>query len=203
MLGMRLILSKVFDKFHLLFYKPLWFFKNFLILKIANISYEQLPSIEGVIIVKNRGYISFGKGVKINSNRYGNPVGNSQKATFFCSPKGEIIIKENVSMSRVLLFSQVRITIEENVMLGGGVQVWDSNFHSINFIDRVLNGDSDIQSKEVIIKKGVFIGADSIILKGVTIGERSVVAAGSIVSKDIPEDELWGGNPANFIRKIN
>ena len=38
MLGMRLILSKVFDKFHLLFYKPLWFFKNFLILKILKIN---------------------------------------------------------------------------------------------------------------------------------------------------------------------
>jgi acetyltransferase-like isoleucine patch superfamily enzyme len=48
----------------------------------------------------------------------------------------------------------------------------------------------------------VFIGARCIILKGVTIGEKSIVAAGSVVTKNIPEGEVWGGNPAKFIKKI-
>jgi acetyltransferase-like isoleucine patch superfamily enzyme len=55
----------------------------------------------------------------------------------------------------------------------------------------------------VRIEKGVFIGADCIILKGVTIGEYSVVAAGSVVAKIVPPGEIWGGNPAKFIKKVN
>lgn len=35
-----------------------------------------------------------------------------------------------------------------------------------------------------------------------TIGERSIIAAGSVVVKDVPPDEVWGGNPAKFIKKI-
>lgn len=54
----------------------------------------------------------------------------------------------------------------------------------------------------VVIKNGVFIGANSIILKGVTIGEKAIVGAGSVVTRSIPDGEIWAGNPAKFIRKI-
>ena len=54
----------------------------------------------------------------------------------------------------------------------------------------------------VIIEDTVFIGAKCIILKGVTIGQNSIVGAGSVVTKSIPADEIWGGNPAKFIRKL-
>ena len=48
----------------------------------------------------------------------------------------------------------------------------------------------------------MFIGTRSIIYKGVNIGDCSRIAAGSVVINDIPADEVWGGNPAKFIRKI-
>lgn len=47
----------------------------------------------------------------------------------------------------------------------------------------------------------LFIGAHSIILKGVTIGECAIIGAGSVVTKDVGDDEIWGGNPAKCIRK--
>lgn len=47
------------------------------------------------------------------------------------------------------------------------------------------------------------IGACSIVLKGVTIGKNSVVGAGSVVTKSIPDNEVWAGNPAKFIRKVD
>lgn len=54
----------------------------------------------------------------------------------------------------------------------------------------------------IVIGDYVFIGARCMILKGVTIGDRSIVAAGSVVTKSIPADELWGGVPAKFIKKL-
>lgn len=47
-----------------------------------------------------------------------------------------------------------------------------------------------------------FIGARSIICKGVTIGDHAMIAAGSVVVGDVPANEVWGGNPAKFIKNI-
>ena len=53
----------------------------------------------------------------------------------------------------------------------------------------------------VRIGHACFIGANAVICNSVTIGDNSIVGAGSIVTKDIPANEIWGGNPAKFIRK--
>ncbi|WP_302847835.1 CatB-related O-acetyltransferase [Azotobacter beijerinckii] len=47
----------------------------------------------------------------------------------------------------------------------------------------------------------VWIGANVSLMPGVTIGDGSVVATASVVTKDIPAYEIWGGNPAKFIKK--
>jgi len=75
--------------------------------------------------------------------------------------------------------------------------------HSVKFAERMCVPDDKAKSASVVIKKGAWIGAHSIILKGVTIGERSVIGAGSVVTKDVPNDEVWAGNPARFISRIN
>lgn len=54
----------------------------------------------------------------------------------------------------------------------------------------------------VIIKDKVFIGARAIVMPGVTIGENSIIAAGSVVTKSIPSNEVHGGNPARFIMTV-
>lgn len=53
----------------------------------------------------------------------------------------------------------------------------------------------------VRICRNAFIGSHSIICNSVTIGEGAVVGAGSVVTKDIPSYEIWGGNPAKFIKR--
>jgi acetyltransferase-like isoleucine patch superfamily enzyme len=57
--------------------------------------------------------------------------------------------------------------------------------------------------KEIIVGEDVWIGANSVILKGVNIGSGSVIAAGAIVTKSIPSNEIWGGVPAKLIRVRN
>lgn len=53
-----------------------------------------------------------------------------------------------------------------------------------------------------MICDNVFIGAKCIILKGVTIGENSVIGAGSVVTKNVPANQIWAGNPAKFIKNV-
>ena len=54
----------------------------------------------------------------------------------------------------------------------------------------------------VKIEDNAFVGARSMILKGITIGKNSIIGAGSVVTKSVPENEIWAGNPARFVRKI-
>ena len=116
---------------------------------------------------------------------------------------GYIVIGNNVGISNSCIRSAVSITIEDNVLIGGDCKIYDTDFHSVEYEDRMKHPDINKHSSPITIKEGAWIGGHSIILKGVTIGRRSVVGAGSIVSKDIPDDELWAGNPARFIRKLN
>ena len=53
----------------------------------------------------------------------------------------------------------------------------------------------------VKIGRACFIGANSVICNSVEIGDNSIVAAGSIVTKSIPSNQIWGGNPAKFIKE--
>lgn len=51
-----------------------------------------------------------------------------------------------------------------------------------------------------IVEDDVWIGTGAIIMSGITIGKGSIIAAGSVVTKDIPSCEIWGGNPAKKIK---
>lgn len=108
--------------------------------------------------------------------------------------------------------------IENDVKIGdyctikSGVQLWDG----IELEDFVMVGanvsftnDKYPRSKNenwILLKtkicKGATIGAGSTILPGITIGEKAMIGAGSVVTKDVPAGELWVGNPAHFIKKI-
>lgn len=53
----------------------------------------------------------------------------------------------------------------------------------------------------ICIEDGAAIGAGVVVVTGVTIGSNALVGAGSVVTKDIPANEVWAGNPATFMRK--
>lgn len=81
----------------------------------------------------------------------------------------------------------------------------DSDCHSLNYLDR-RDGTVDQRnkrSKGIVIEDDVLVGAYSIILKGVHIGARSIIGAGSVVTKDIPEDCIAAGNPCKVVRYIS
>lgn len=57
--------------------------------------------------------------------------------------------------------------------------------------------------KSVTIGDNVWIGGRTVINPGVTIGNNVVVASGAVVTKDIPDDVVVGGNPARIIKRID
>lgn len=163
--------------------------------------------IQGKILVSPKLEICIGNDVRINSGvyygLYGNVVANESKTAFITVDQGHIIIGNNVGISNSVFVSRSRITVCDDVLIGGGCRIYDNDFHSLDYYNRMKSLDTNINSKPVTIKNGAFIGGHSIILKGVTIGEKSIVGAGSVVTHSIPDGEIWGGNPAVFIKKID
>jgi len=88
------------------------------------------------------------------------------------------------------------ITIEDNVQIAPKVSLL-SEGHPTSPADR-----HSLIPKPIHIKKNAWVGAGATILQGVTIGENAVVAAGSVVSKDVPDNTIVGGIPAKFIKAI-
>ena len=163
------------------------------------------PTINGRIMVATFakdgfGTLKIGKGVIINSSVESNPVGGSRSIFVFKHSGGIIEIDEDAGMSNVLIAAYEHVYIGKSVNIGAGTKIFDTDFHSVDFEERMK--DINIPHRPVRIEKGAFIGADAIILKGVTIGEYSVIGAGSVVAKRVPPGEIWGGNPAKFIKKM-
>lgn len=156
----------------------------------------------GTIYFRNFGRIVIGNNVSINSHRIADPIGGDTKTMLLSGVGGKLVLHDGVSISNTTIFASQHIEIGEQTCIGGGVKIYDTDFHSSDAVKR-LNGNVDVPSKPVIIGKRVFIGGHSIILKGVTIGDEAVIGAGSVVTKDVPAGEIWAGNPAKFIKKVN
>ena len=98
------------------------------------------------------------------------------------------------------------VIIGNNVTIKSGVQIWDGiEIEDDVFIGANVSFTNDKYPKsknrdwkllKTSIKKGASIGAGSTILPGITIGKNVVIGAGSVVTKDVPDGEVWLGNPA-------
>lgn len=93
------------------------------------------------------------------------------------------------------------INIEDDVLIGCGVHIYVEN-HRFDIPNVLISEQGHSQAKMVTLKKGSWIGANSIILPGVTIGENAVIGAGSIVTKSVPDKMVAVGNPAKVVRSI-
>lgn len=165
-----------------------------------------LPLINGRIHVADfagdqSGRFRFGEGVVINSSFESNPVGGERTVLLFKGPDALIEIGDRTGISNAMIAAYERVSIGADVNLGAGCKIMDTDFHPLDLRERIAN--INIPHRPVTIEDGVFIGTEAIICKGVTIGRESIVAAGAVVVKNIPPGEIWGGNPAKFIRKLN
>ena len=169
-------------------------------LKRKKVRWGKKLRINGLIRLYGRGEVLVGDNVKINSCESSNPIGGMTHCVLSVASNARLTIGNNVGISNAAIVCHKSITIEDNVLIGGSVKIYDTDFHSLNYQLRG-KGKKDIgNSKDVVIKKDAFIGAHTIILKGVTIGERAIIGAGSVVTRDVGNDEIWAGNPIRKIR---
>lgn len=116
-----------------------------------------------------------------------------------CNINCQVFIENDVKIGN-------RVTIKPGVQLWDGVTVEDDVFigPNVTFTNDLMprSGNRDFKLEKTVIKKGASIGANATIIAGNTIGENALVGAGSVVTKDVPANEIWIGNPARFYKKI-
>lgn len=176
---------------------------NYHIFLRRKIRHGQRFQCYGRIIVKGkRDGIFFGDDCILRSGIATNPLGGSNHLIFVLGDKGIIKCGNEVGISNSCIRINTELLIEDEVNIGGDCKIYDTDMHPIEYEWRIHNPEGHVKMAPIHIKKGAWIGAHSIILKGVTIGERAVIGAGSVVTKNVPDDEIWAGNPAKFIKKI-
>jgi acetyltransferase-like isoleucine patch superfamily enzyme len=126
--------------------------------------------------------------------------------------RSKIIIGNNVYIGgETLIDCALSIRIEDDVLISYRCIIADSDNHSTRYsirkndLSNWRKGKHDweqINSDQIIISQGAWIGANSIILKGVVIGEGAVIGAGSVVTSNILPYTIAAGNPARIIREI-
>lgn len=96
--------------------------------------------------------------------------------------------KNVVVMNNALFMAAGGITIEDNVLVAANAQLISNNHD--------LYDHAVLTCKPVHLKRNCWIGAGATILPGVTVGENAVVGAGAVVTKDVEDNTVVGGNPA-------
>lgn len=101
--------------------------------------------------------------------------------------ENDVIVGNNVTVKcGVQLWDGV--TLEDNVFVGPNVTFTNDLFPRSKVYPKEL--------KRTVVRKGASIGANATILAGITIGENAMIGAGSVVTKDVPANTIWYGNPA-------
>lgn len=134
--------------------------------------------------VRKMFYLISGIKMPFDSNIY-------MGANFF-NPGGITIGHDSLIGDHCFLDGRAPLTIGDHVGIASDVMIYNDE-HNIN------SQSYDNSFGPVTIKDYVFIGPRAIILPGVTIGKGAVVAAGAVVTKNIPEFEVWAGIPAKKI----
>jgi len=152
---------------------------------------ERLPYIVG------SGRITLGNNVKLSGRIH---VIFSNK---ICN-EPELTIGDNTFLGHNTSFMIAKsVKIGNDCLFASGICIFDNDGHPIDHRKRKDNMPPDEnQVKPVEIGNNAWIGTNAYIMKGVHIGDRSIIGAGAVVIKDVPEDCIVGGNPAQIIKNL-
>jgi acetyltransferase-like isoleucine patch superfamily enzyme len=156
-------------------------------------------------------------GIKIHSSAEVSEKAIIGKGTYIWN---QVQVRENCRIGSNCILSK-DVYIDFDVIIGNNVKIQNgiSVYHGVEIEDDVFLGPhmvftndlyprafiGDFKVYKTIIKKGASIGANSTIICGITIGEYAMIGAGTVVTKDVPDNALVIGNPgriAGFVGKL-
>lgn len=178
-----------------------------LLLRCCGCAFGAGLTADGGVVIRltRRGSLQLGRHIRLRSRYRSVFVGLPHPVTIQCLGSGRIQIGDNCGAAGVVLSARSLIEIGANVNLGGGVRIYDHDFHATDYRTRrdAERDQANIVSRPVTIEDDVLIGTQAIILKGVHIGAGSIIGAGSVVTlKNIPPHSLVAGNPARIIKSL-
>jgi len=147
--------------------------------------------------------VILGKDVKIHAfvNLYGCCIGDNTSIGAFVEIQKRAKVGKNCKISSHTFICE-GVTIEDNAFVGHNVTFINDLFPKATTAEGGLQTEKDWAVVPIKVESGASIGSSVTILCGVTIGKGALVGAGSVVTKDIPPYEIWAGNPAKFLRKV-
>lgn len=130
-------------------------------------------------------------------------LGKSENAwinpPFYCDYGFNIEVGKNLFTNyNCTILDVAKVKIGDNVLIGPNVSIYTAG-HPIHADTRKTGYE---YGAPITIGDNVWIGGNSIILPDVTVGSNSVIAAGSVVTRDVPEWTVVAGNPARVIKEI-
>lgn len=141
-------------------------------------------------------------------------IGDNSKIWHFCHIQSGAFIGENCSLGQ-------NVNISNNVKIGNGVKIQNnvSVYEGVTIEDCVFLGPSCVFTNDLtpraeypkgrdnylttLVRKGASIGANATIVCGHTIGKYALIAAGSVVTKDIPDFSFVMGVPAHVCGRVD
>jgi acetyltransferase-like isoleucine patch superfamily enzyme len=148
--------------------------------------------------------VKLGEGVKLSKfiNLYGCEIGEGSKIGAFVEIQKNARIGRNCKISSHTFVCE-GVTIEDQVFVGHGVVFINDPYPRATNANGELQTEADWRVETIVVKHGASIGSGSTILSRVVIGENAMVGAGSVVTRDVPDNAIVAGNPARVLRFIH
>ena len=145
------------------------------------------------IIEQNVQFLRFPKNISVGSD----VIIKEGVKICSCNPNATIQIGNRTTVGySTLIFASERISIGSDCLIAPNVYIVDSN-HRIDRGKKI--NEQQNETAPIVINNDVWVASGVTVLKGVIIGEGAVIAANSLVNKNIPPYEIWGGSPAKKI----
>ena len=149
-----------------------------------------------------RDDVKLGQDVQVYDfvNLYGCTIGDHTKIGAFVEIQKNATIGRNCKISSHTFICE-GVTIEDDVFIGHNVSFINDKFPRATAGGR-MQTEADWKVEPTVVRAGASIGTSCTILSNITIGRNSIVGAGSVVTRDIPDNVVAAGNPCRILRPL-
>jgi acetyltransferase-like isoleucine patch superfamily enzyme len=162
-------------------------------MKILNIDNDK-QSLRNVNVGENVRFFNF-------VNAYECTVDDGSKVGAFVEIQKNVMIGKNCKISSHTFICE-GVKIRDNVFVGHNVSFINDLYPRSTNPDGTPQTEKDWKVVETLVDEGSSIGTSATILAGIRIGRNAIIGAGSVVTRDVPDNTIVAGNPAKVLRKI-